>query len=163
MAPIYKHLDHEPPNWVSPASDYFITVCAEPRKQNHFCQPERGKRILDSIRLYQEKGNWFCHLAVLMPDHVHLLVCFPPDKILSKVIGLWKRALTRSDRISWQRNFFEHRIRRTESMQEKWEYILQNPVRAGLIERAQDWAYVWRSDDPEPIRRQGQRRLPSAL
>jgi REP element-mobilizing transposase RayT len=91
-----KRLNHETPHWVTSDADYFVTLCAEPRRQNHFCKDPVGQAILDSIRIYNEKQNWFCDLAVLMPDHIHLLVSFPPEKILSQVVGLWKRALAKT-------------------------------------------------------------------
>ena len=142
-----KHLNHETPHWVTPDADYFVTLCAEPRKQNHFCQPVTGKAVLDSIRIYHEKQIWYCHVAVLMPDHIHLIVCFGPDKMLSQVVGLWRRGLARNHGISWQRNFFEHRLRNEENVQQKADYILYNPVRAGLIENLQDWPYTWMPGD----------------
>ena len=138
-----KHLSHKTPCWVTPDADYFITLCAEPRNQNHFCHPAIGTDVLEAIRFYHDKQCWFCHLAVVMPDHIHLLACFPPDKILSQVVGLWKRALARKHAISWQRNFFEHRLRAEENIRQKADYILHNPVRAGLVEQSQDWPYIW--------------------
>jgi putative transposase len=138
-----KHLTHETPHWVPPNANYFITLCAEPRNQNHFCHSLVGTAVLDAIRFYHEKQTWFCHLAVLIPDHIHLMVCFPPDRILSKVIGLWRRSLARKHAISWQRNFLEHRLRNEENFQQKADYILYNPVRAGLIKQPQDWPYTW--------------------
>ncbi len=138
-----KHLNHETPHWVTSDADYFVTLCAEPRGQNHFCHPAIGTTLLDSIAFYNEKQTWFCHLAVLMPDHIHLLVAFPPDKTLSQAIGLWRQYLSRNHKIVWQHNFFEHRLRNEENIEQKADYILQNPVRAGLIERAQDWPYFW--------------------
>jgi putative transposase len=138
-----KNLTHETPHWVPPNASYFVTPCAEPRNQNHFCHPIVGTAVLDSIRFYHEKQTWFCHLAVLMPDHIHLMVSFPPDRILSKVIGLWRCGVARKHAISWQRNFFEHRLRYEENFQQKADCILHNPVRAGLIKQPQDWPYTW--------------------
>jgi len=138
-----KRLNHEAPHWVTSDADYFVTICAEPRQQNHLCKDSVGPAVLDSIRIYNEKQNWFCDLALLMPDHIHLLVSFPPEKILAQVVGLWKRALAKSHKISWQRNFFEHRLRSDENIQQKADYILQNPVRAGLVDDWQKWPYVW--------------------
>jgi len=80
---------------------------------------------------------------MLMPDHVHMLVCFPPEKIMSQVVGLWKRGLAKSHIIAWQRNFFEHRLRNDENIQQKADYILENPLRAGLVDDWQKWPYVW--------------------
>ena len=41
----------------------------------------------------------------------------------------------------WERGFFDHVIRNAESYAQKWDYVRQNPVRAGLVERAEDWPY----------------------
>jgi hypothetical protein len=41
----------------------------------------------------------------------------------------------------WQRGFFDHLIRNLESYGEKWEYVRQNPVRARLVTRPEDWPY----------------------
>jgi REP element-mobilizing transposase RayT len=141
--PLRKRLDHKTPHWVNEAPIYFITVCAEPRKKNHFCVPALSPEILRSIRFYHEKEDWFCHLAVLMPDHVHLLLSFPDVSAFSEIIGNWKRWLNVNRSIHWQENFFEHRLRDDEIFAQKADYILQNPVRAGLIGNAKDWAYTW--------------------
>jgi len=138
-----KRLNHETPHWVTAVADYFVTICAEPRKQNHFCRDPLGQEILSTIHFYNEKHLWFCSLALLMPDHVHLLLSFPPDKIVAQVVGLWKRGLAKSHGILWQRNFFEHRLRNDENIQNKADYILRNPVRAGLVDGWQKWPYVW--------------------
>jgi hypothetical protein len=39
--------------------------------------------------------------------------------------------------------FFEHRIRTTQEYREKAHYIRQNPVRKGLVTKAEEWAFVW--------------------
>jgi len=41
-----------------------------------------------------------------------------------------------------QKDFFEHRLRSDESAQEKSDYILVNPVRAGLVPKPEDWPYA---------------------
>jgi len=45
--------------------------------------------------------------------------------------------------IGWQLDFFEHRLRREESLREKADYILANPVRAGLVARSEDWPFIY--------------------
>ncbi len=84
---------------------------------------------------------------VLMPDHVHLFVSVPRSFRLEQYVRLLKQYLNRTLRLTseasrlWQPGFFDHLIRAHESYQEKWEYVLQNPVRAGLVESSQDWPY----------------------
>jgi len=41
----------------------------------------------------------------------------------------------------WQAEFFDHVLRSAESYSLKWEYVRENPVRAGLVERADDWPW----------------------
>jgi hypothetical protein len=41
----------------------------------------------------------------------------------------------------WQKGFFDHVLRSSESYDEKWQYVLQNPVRAELVSRNEDWPY----------------------
>jgi putative transposase len=72
----------------------------------------------------------------------------PDDFILGRWVGTLKRSLARqasdsdqSDRI-WQRGFFDHVLRSGESYSRKWNYVCENPVRAGLVRQAQDWPYA---------------------
>jgi len=41
----------------------------------------------------------------------------------------------------WQRGFFDRLIRNTESYAQKWDYVRENPVRAGLVSTAEKWKY----------------------
>jgi putative transposase len=50
-------------------------------------------------------------------------------------------ATTRSPARVWQRGFFDHVLRSEESYAQKWEYVRQNPVRAGLTARVEDWLF----------------------
>ena len=87
------------------------------------------------------------HFALLMPDHVHLLVWFPPtEKRIQTVISKWKEWTAKALGLHWQRDFFEHRFRHDESYREKADYIWANPVRAGLIAIAADWPFVFMDD-----------------
>ena len=82
-----------------------------------------------------------------MPDHVHLLMVFNPQVEMSKSIGCWKSYCAREIGFIWQRGYFDHRIRNATGLLEKAEYLVSNPVRAGLIERADDWAYSYKGTD----------------
>jgi putative transposase len=137
-----KRMDHEVPIWVRPEADFFITACAERRGTNHFCDPVIGPAVIESITNRHVRGIWY-YLAVLMPDHIHLLLNFPGDKSLSRIIGEWKGWLGRYWGIAWQRNFFDHRLRNEQQDRFKSDYVFNNPVRAGLVENPEDWPYTW--------------------
>jgi putative transposase len=84
-----------------------------------------------------------------MPDHLLMLIGIPGDARLSDLVRDFNRITARIAKIDWQRNFFDHRIRRDESEDEKAAYIRQNPVRAGLIGADKEWRSVINSDDLE--------------
>ena len=78
-----------------------------------------------------------------MPDHLHALISFPLERDPAKVMANWKEILAKKTGVHWQRDFFDHRLRSGESLQQKAEYIRQNPVRKGLVHSAEDWKFVW--------------------
>jgi REP element-mobilizing transposase RayT len=141
--PTHRHLDHQTPFWVTESPTYFITICTEPRGLNQLCHEVVGNAALEAVRHYHDRQKWFCHLAMLMPDHVHFLLSFPDGPSYSVVVGDWKRWLKRHHKIVWQENFFDHRIRGEEQDRWKADYIQHNPVRAGLVDRWEDWPYKW--------------------
>ena len=82
---------------------------------------------------------------LIMPDHLHLF-CAPHDLrfTLEQWVTFWKRQFRRihqQDRCRFQTDAFHHRLRRDENYTEKWNYIRENPLRAGLVQQAEDWPY----------------------
>lgn len=80
-----------------------------------------------------------------MPDHLHMLVSFPQDEDMKMVVARFKEMTAKKTGVHWQRDFFDHRLRCDESFDEKAHYLRMNPVRKGLVSRAEDWPYVWPS------------------
>jgi REP element-mobilizing transposase RayT len=143
--PDRKRLPHDVPLWVDPRrACYFITVCCLQRGVNQLAQDHIALDLIETIKFRNAKGIWYVRLAVVMPDHVHLVVWFPDiEKRVQTIMSKWKEWTAKSLGIGWQRDFFEHRLRKEESFREKADYVLANPVRAGFIERIEDWPYVF--------------------
>jgi putative transposase len=142
--PKRKLLPHEQPLWVrSDQAVFFITICCTPKGENQLCKSATAEALFESVVFRQGRGDWWVHLFLLMPDHLHTLVSFPSDKDMKVVISQWKEFTAKKLGIEWQRDFFDHRLRHDESLHAKADYILQNPVRRGLIQRPEDWPYVW--------------------
>ena len=92
-----------------------------------------------------------------MPDHVHLM--FTPlydgdslysvaeimQGIKSASAHSINRLLSRSGQV-WQRESFDRVLRREESISAKVEYMIQNPVRARLVQTATEYRWLWVSD-----------------
>jgi putative transposase len=148
-------LNHELPPWAPRDSAYLITACAHYRVRNSFCHPELGAEMLETIRWRNDSGIWYCELAVLLPDHIHLILNVPDETLLAKAIRDWKSWLARRHGIRWQKNFFDHRLRNEVEVAEKAGYVWSNPVRAGLTVRAEDWPYTFLAAGFLPVRSRG--------
>jgi hypothetical protein len=63
---------------------------------------------------------------------------------MSAVIGAaaCEKPATSATTALWQREFFDHVLRSGESYSEKWHYVFDNPVRAGLVSSAEEWKYA---------------------
>ena len=101
----------------------------------HFCEQaiERGVTV----------GRY-----VIMPDHVHLFVVFQSGGLtLAHRVQSLKNSLGKTllqlgnDKPHWQEGFFDHVLRSDDSYAQKWEYVRQNPVRAGLVAAPEAWPY----------------------
>jgi putative transposase len=79
---------------------------------------------------------------VIMPDHIHLLIR-PINHGISKTMQLIKgRASRKINKGSfWQKGFFDFAILTEKKFREKFNHIHYNPVKRGLVERAEDYKY----------------------
>jgi len=120
---------------------YFVTFNTLHRK------PLLARReIFDAFMAYAEKNATYGRAVgrfVIMPDHIHLFVRIGKDSRLNDFVRLLKQTLARALEVDggWQPGFFDHLLRNSESYAEKWSYVYENPVRAGLVERAADWPW----------------------
>jgi REP element-mobilizing transposase RayT len=152
--PERKSLPHEIPLWVDPQKEiYFITINCETRGTNQLAADKVAAALFETIRHRQDHDFWWPHIFLLMPDHVHALVSFPPsDKPIRLIVRKWKEWTAKTIGIKWQRDFFEHRLRQEESRREKADYILQNPVRKKLVANVGDWPFIYFADGQPPLK-----------
>lgn len=116
-------LYHKTPSWVEDGAVFHIRLRCSADNRIPLIQSGVANDLLESARFYSEKGRWFAHLFLLMPDHLHALISFPKDRAMSLTISEWKRYQTRRHSIQWQDNFFDHRLRNVQEYLEKAAYI----------------------------------------
>jgi REP element-mobilizing transposase RayT len=120
---------------------YFVTICVEGRR-----------RVLDNPEawaacraVWNRLDRWEVLCAAAMPDHLHMIVAPMHDReeSLSAFLKWFKRWFNEAVQPEWKwmEGGFDRLLRSDESIGEKWEYIRQNPVRAGLVERWEDWPF----------------------
>ena len=150
--PERKTLPHDVPLWVDPHREiYFITINCRLRTANQLATEKIAAELFETVRHRQEKFLWWPHVFLLMPDHLHALISFPPaGKTIQSIVSQWKEWTAKAAGIGWQRDFFEHRLRHDESRAVKANYILENPVRKKLVSRSEDWPYKYFADGQRP-------------
>jgi putative transposase len=83
-----------------------------------------------------------------MPDHFHSVVRLDGPSNLIDVIRLFKGRTTRIasghnlPRKFWQSSFYDHIIRADESPEKYVRYVVENPVRAQLVETVNEFPFV---------------------
>ncbi len=121
---------------------YFVTMSVEDRRK-----VLANARVFEAIKSTIAKlRRWQVLAAVIMPDHVHLIISPVEDRDVS--IGdfatgfkrLLRKALG-SQPWEWQRGCFDRLLRSDENLQSKWIYVQDNPVRQGLVQRWEDWPF----------------------
>ena len=104
--------------------------------------------LMDVLAENRRKSRFLLHEFVIMPNHFHLLLTpaaeIPLEKALQFIQGGFsfraKRELHFAFEV-WQASFVNHRIRDAEDYQHHRTYIWQNPVRAGLSDRPEMFAW----------------------
>ena len=139
-----KTLPHDPPLGLGVGGQLFLlTICALDRAARPLIREDVVEILLEAARRRHEMGLWHVRMLLVMPDHVHGLVVIPEEGSLRHPVADWKRWTSTKGKFAWQRDFFDHRLRSEESASEKADYILQNPVRAGLVETPDQWPHRW--------------------
>jgi REP-associated tyrosine transposase len=130
--------------WTS-NSTYFVTAsCWE--KQCLMQSDRMAQLFIDVLCHYREQKKYLLHDFVVMPNHFHLLIT--PGETLERAMQLVKGAFSfrakKELRVGgeiWQTSFYDRRVRDITEYEKMKIYIHQNPVQAGLVERAEDYPY----------------------
>lgn len=162
---------------------FFTTLCTEDRHRWFELHPELTRQAVTLLKEIGKERGTLIYVWCFMPDHVHLLV---QDDALPQLVRAFKGRLTPLARVFekgrrlWQKSFYDHVLRKEESVSTVACYIWENPVRAGLIEDCvaypwsgsqvwADWKYYYGSsfacqkeeaaDKPPPYGRESRTRL----
>ena len=139
------------PHWQEPGRVYFITWRCKDRQT---LNSEERAVVLETLR-YWDDIKWKVFAAVTLPDHVHVLAKILPNpdggffnlgEILhsAKSFSAQKISQHRGKRGSiCQDERYDRIIRDEAEFLEKWNYIRNNPVKLGLVERPAEYPWLY--------------------
>jgi REP element-mobilizing transposase RayT len=139
------------PHFQKTAHPLFVTF----RELNQPPLPPEARDIVLPRCLHDQGKKIIPHAAVVMPEHVHLLLTsllnsdgrpFSLAEILQVIKGASARRVNRllhAEGPLWQEESFDHVLRSDESFADKVEYIRQNPVHRGLARTPEEYPWLW--------------------
>jgi len=141
---------------------HFVTFCTYHR----WILPNTARSVVLDSCLHDNGTKFDLKTAVVMPDHVHLIFTplvdygrmevFSLAEIMDAIKGASANRVNktphRTGRV-WQTESFDHVLRSSENLDAKTAYILDNPVRCGLVNVWTDYPWVWRKTFQNPFGR----------
>ncbi|HLB11726.1 MAG TPA: transposase, partial [Dehalococcoidia bacterium] len=126
-----------------------------------YAEPETDKTEPRLLRTARGHMLGYC----LMPDHVHLVLGPSASSDIVTFVGQYKNlsqraAWTRGVKGRfWQTRFWDHFVRAEEQVEQVVQYVLNNPVRKGLVDH---WgAYPFSGSLVFPLRRESRGQAPA--
>jgi len=162
-----RRLHHLPdPCYADSHVVYCVTLCA----RHHgapFLHAPVAEGVLAALRFYREKRFWIVYAYCLMPDHLHAILRLPepdaapavpdpaaPPQNLKRLISDYKRYTTTQVAWRhgfhgklWQRDFYDHLARGSKDAEAQCRYVLENPVRKGLVKEWGDYPWSGSMDE----------------
>ena len=134
---------------------YFVTLCTADRHPL-FLENRIAKTIEEELEFRRAKEiRLYCYCA--MPDHLHVLLSLTDyPKKLQDWVSVFKRYTAKriyelyEVRPLWQKNFYDRVVRKEESLRDMATYILNNPVRKGIVSNWESYPYS-KKVDPLPL------------
>ncbi len=117
---------------------------------NYLCEPRISKIVSDSIK-YRDGREYRLNCFCIMPNHVHMVVYVKRfDKPFYRIMQSLKRHSARQSNIIlnregsfWHEESYDHIIRNPQEYFNIINYILYNPVKAGLVKNESDWKWSY--------------------
>jgi putative transposase len=135
----------------SSAHSNFVTIVTEPRR-DVFNDSRIAGAVIEILLNLHEKYHFNLYSYCLMPDHFHALIGIGESNLtLGRICGAFKSISIRKywefgNGKLWQRQCFDHIIRNETDFLETIDYIRQNPVKANLVRRWDEWPYTGEPD-----------------
>jgi REP element-mobilizing transposase RayT len=126
---------------------YFITLVTKDREP--WLALVRGRDVfLAVLRGWHGGRNGRVLAATVMPDHAHILIELGDRLTVGQVVAGWKSTTRKGAGYAetFQRDFWEHRLRSTEDLEDYGLYIFLNHFRARLLHSDEQWEGWWLPD-----------------
>jgi|SRR6185312_4945286 len=129
----------------TPQASFFLTLCTKHRTPD-LTRANVACAVRSEIDAVEADGHWISRAGVLMPDHLHLLVRLTGNLSVARCVARLKSKTSRhlrSYNLEWQTNFYEHRMRNGETVEDVVRYIFLNPYRERVVGKDAPYRWFW--------------------
>ena len=112
-----------------------------------------ARSLIDTL-FWMDAHDRICLGAfVVMPDHYHIVFKLKEDGLpqIMKSIGSYSAKKIHEnlgvEGNVWQKGYWDRGVRKEEDLRELFDYIHNNPVRKGLVGRAEEWPFSSLNDE----------------
>ena len=113
------------------------------------CDPEISALIKNTLQ-FANGSSYELHAYCIMSNHVHVLLQALPinqpihtiSSIVKSIKGFTAKGINQIQKTKgqvWEHMYFDRNIRDLDDYARVCEYIMNNPVKAGLVDEASDW------------------------
>lgn len=123
---------------------HFLTFSCY-RRKSLFAASLARNTFVEALEAMRIRAVIDIHGYVVMPEHVHLLVGEPENRLLSNAVQGLKQSVSyrlgNGDSSFWEARYYDFNVFSEKKRIEKLRYLHRNPVTRGLVKRPEDWAW----------------------
>ncbi len=106
--------------------------------------------LKDTIHFYDDK-KYDLIAYCIMPNHVHMILCplikdtdqfYSLSEIMFSIKKFSSNKIKKNETI-WNREYYDHLIRSDIDLDYQLNYLIQNPVKAKLVDNWEDWKHTY--------------------
>lgn len=153
----FRRKDHRMESaWYEAAGTSWAVILCARHHGSPFVSPALAERTIAALAHYRDRGLCRVYAYCLMPDHLHAVIGLvgagaqPAQALINlrQLMARFKRFTTTQvawkhglHGALWQRDFYDHLTRCREDFETQCRYVLENPVRKGLVSEWRDFRW----------------------
>ncbi len=144
--PDRRHPRLDPTAYAQAGAICSVTLCTAGRVRI-FADAARATAAVEALKTHAAETRVPVYAYCVMPDHVHLVLGPSPTCDIVAFVGQVKNLVQRAvwrlgvEGRFWQRSFWDHFLRQDEDVEIAVRYVLNNPVRAGLVREWREYPF----------------------
>lgn len=138
--------------------DFYTITTVTAARRPLFQDAGNARTVIAGMQLCQSEQRLETLAYVVMPDHLHWLFELKAASLCSCMRVFKSRsavainAALASKSTVWQPGYYDHRLRGDEDLRVQARYLIDNPIRRGLVESIDEyphWACKWVTRSPD--------------